>query len=92
MVKIEKSQCLSSRGPPGLSKTHLTFILRPIFDGVMAVSNIEAFFLGHPVYKKNCHIMLGYAKVLNSKFNIVPAMESSIFYKSLYNLILNIDC
>ena len=31
-------------------KTHLNFIPRAIVEGVMAISNINVFFFGNPVY------------------------------------------
>ena len=44
-----KFQCLSERELPEDSKTHPTFIPSAIFEGVMSIKNINAFFLGHPV-------------------------------------------
>ena len=55
VVKIEKKiQCLSGRKLPAVFKTHLTLISRAIFDGVMAISNIDIFLLGHPEQEKLC--------------------------------------
>ena len=48
-VRIEKFQCPSARGLPEDFKTHPTFIPSANFVGVMAVLNMGAFFLGHPV-------------------------------------------
>ena len=48
--QIEKFQCSSEREFPELFKTHLTFISGAIFVGIMANSNMGAFFLGHPVH------------------------------------------
>ena len=53
MVGIEKFQCPSAREFPEVFKTHLNFIPRAILEGVMAVLNIDAFFLGHPVSEKS---------------------------------------
>jgi len=50
MYGNEKSQCLSSRGLPEESETHPDIIPSVIIEGVMSISNMGAFFLGHPVY------------------------------------------
>ena len=49
MVGNEKSQCLSSRGLPEESETHPDIIPSDIIEVVMSISNMGAFFLGHPV-------------------------------------------
>ena len=50
MVGNEKPQCLSSRGLPEESETHPDLDPSAIFEGVMTILNMGAFFLGHPVF------------------------------------------
>ena len=50
MVKNEEFQCPSESWVPEDFKTHPTFVLSAIFEGVMASQNMGNFFLGHPVY------------------------------------------
>ena len=50
MFGNEKSWCLSLRGLPEESETHPDIIpSSAIIEGVMSISNMGAFFLGHPV-------------------------------------------
>ena len=49
MIEIENCQCPSARELHEVFKTDLNFIPRAIVEGVMAISNMGTFFLGHPV-------------------------------------------
>ena len=48
-VEIEKFQCPSERELPEEFETHPTFIPSGILEGVKAILNMGAFFLGHTV-------------------------------------------
>ena len=78
MVGNEKSQCLSSRGLPEESETHPDIIPSAIIEGVMSISNMGAFFLGHPVYWRD------QVDVVTHKPNVNPLKGKSGMKKDEY--------
>ena len=67
-VQMTKFQCSSERELHADSKSHLTFDFGAIFVGVIAIWNIGAFFLGHPVYFLILYICLSTIMFYSKRF------------------------